>query len=65
MIHDHSMLAQKAARAIRAEMPADVYKIAADLEKEFPGIARETLVGIVTEAVVEARANAVWEKKDA
>jgi hypothetical protein len=56
---------QHVSKSVRQGMALDVYGLVAKLKSEFPGVPEPELVRIVSEEVVKAHGNAIWEKRDA
>jgi hypothetical protein len=54
---------QQIAAGMRDERPVDVYQVVKDIQSEFPEVAQETLVRIVSEEVVKSGCNAIWDRR--
>jgi hypothetical protein len=63
MSRDRVPILQRLSQNIRQGSIIDVYALVEDLKHEFPDISEAELVRIVSEEVVLANGNAVWEKK--
>ena len=55
---------QRVARSVRQGAMIDVYALVDEIRHEFPGVSRAELERIVSEEVVIAHANAVWEHRE-
>lgn len=54
---------QRVSQSLREHSAVDIYAMVNDLKGEFPNVAEADLERIVSEEVVAAGANAVWEKR--
>jgi hypothetical protein len=63
MTNERIPIIKRISQEVRQGTVLDVYKIAAEVAKDFPGMPIERLEQIVTEEVIHAHGNAVWERK--
>jgi hypothetical protein len=63
MSRERVQVLQRISRDLRKGAVMDVYKIAAEVAKDFPEVPMDRLEQIVSEEVIAAHGNAVWEKK--
>jgi len=49
---------------IEAGKPTDVYKLAAELQQQFPDLCPKELVKLIEAAVTTLRGSAIWERPD-
>jgi hypothetical protein len=62
--HDHISIRQSVTFKANFQQPVDIYKLVAELQRDFPTTPRQTLIDIVNEEVISARANAMWLNSD-
>ena len=53
---------QRVSQSLRQETAIDIYALVKEFKHEFPGVSEPELERMISEEVIKAGGNAIWEK---